>query len=130
MRDGNEIVCRVQTYLGIETPYILCAPVLPRSKWGALTPKLHIPIHLDGVPHIIIISQLVAIPGAQIGSVVGDAPAWRDEIVATIDLLVSGFQPTFTDRGWTFTCRSSGKRFTGSFSDPPYSIGWPDKNGR
>ena len=27
MRDGNEIVCRVQTDLGIETPYILCVPV-------------------------------------------------------------------------------------------------------
>jgi toxin CcdB len=36
-------------------------------------------------------SQLVAIPGAQIGSVIGDASAWRDEIVAAIDLLVSGF---------------------------------------
>ena len=91
MRDGNELVCRVQTDLGIETPYILCAPVLLRSEWGALIPKLHIPIHLDGVPHIIIMSQLVAIPGAQIGSVIGDASAWRDEIVAAIDLLVSGF---------------------------------------
>lgn len=91
MRDGNEIVCRVQTDLGIETPYILCAPVLPRSKWGVLAPKLHIPIHLDGVPHIILMSQLVAIPGAQIGSVVGNASVWRDEIVAAVDLLVSGF---------------------------------------
>lgn len=91
MRDGNEIVCRVQTDLGIETPYILCAPVLLSSEWGALIPKLHIPIHLDGVPHIIIMSQLVAIPGTQIGSVISDASAWRDEIVAAIDLLVSGF---------------------------------------
>lgn len=91
MRDGNEIVCRVQTDLGIETPYILCAPVLLRSEWGALTPKLHIHIHLDDVAHIIIMSQLVAIPGAQIGPVIGDASAWRDEIVAAIDLLVSGF---------------------------------------
>jgi toxin CcdB len=91
VRDGNELVCRVQTDLGIETPYILCAPVLPRSEWGALTPKLHIPILLDGSPHIILMSQLVAIPGRQMGSVIGDASAWRDEIVAAIDLLVSGF---------------------------------------
>ena len=91
MRDGSEIVCRVQTDLGIETPYILCAPVLLRSKWGALIPKLHIPIHLDGVPHIIIMSQLVAIPGTKIGPVISDASAWRDEIVAAIDLLVAGF---------------------------------------
>ncbi|WP_372884712.1 CcdB family protein [Shimia sp.] len=91
LRDGNEIVCRVQTDLGIETPYILCAPVVLRSEWGALAPRLHIPIHLDGVPHIIIMSQMVAIPGAQIGPVIADASAWRDEIVAAIDLLVSGF---------------------------------------
>ncbi|PVA05221.1 hypothetical protein DC363_16380 [Thalassorhabdomicrobium marinisediminis] len=91
MRDGHEIVCRVQTDLGIETPYILCAPVLPRSQWGALTPKLHIPIHLDGAPHVILMSQLVALPSVQIGSVIGDASAWRDKIVAAVDLLVSGF---------------------------------------
>ncbi|MFG6519505.1 hypothetical protein ACGYLX_18875 [Sulfitobacter sp. 1A13496] len=91
MRDGEEIVCRVQTDLGIETPYILCAPVFPRAAWGALIPKLHVPIHLDGVPHIIAMSQLVAIPGAQIGSIIGDASVWRDEIVAAIDLLAFGF---------------------------------------
>ena len=91
LRDGNEIVCRVQTDLGIETPYILCAPVLLRSEWGALTPKLHIHIRLNDVPHVIVMSQMVAIPGAQIGSVIGEASAWRDEIVAAIDLLVSGF---------------------------------------
>lgn len=91
LRDGNELVCRVQTDLGIETPYILCAPVIRRSQWGALIPKLHIPIHLDGDPHVIIMSQMVAIPGAQLGPVIGDASAWRDEIVAAIDLLVTGF---------------------------------------
>lgn len=91
LRDGNEIVCRVQTYLGIETPYALCAPVLLRSEWGALTPKLHIQIHLNDVPHVIVMSQMVAIPGAQLGSVIGDTSAWRDEIVAAVDLLVSGF---------------------------------------
>lgn len=91
LRDGNEIVCRVQTNLGIETPYILCAPVLPRSEWGALTPKLHISFSYVGVLHVIIMSQMVALPGAQIGPVIGDASERRDEIVAAIDLLVSGF---------------------------------------
>jgi toxin CcdB len=36
-------------------------------------------------------SQLVAILGAQIGSGIGDASVRRDEIVAAIDLLASGF---------------------------------------
>lgn len=91
LRDGDELICRVQADLGIETSYVLCAPVLPRSEWGALIPKLHIPVHLDSVPHVIIMSQLIALPGGQIGSIIGDASAWRDEIVAAIDLLVSGF---------------------------------------
>lgn len=91
LRDGDELVCRVQTDLGTETPYVLCAPVLPRSEWGALIPKLHIPVHLDDVPHVIIMSQLIALPSGQIGSSIGDASAWRDEIGAAVDLLVSGF---------------------------------------
>ncbi|WP_323765812.1 CcdB family protein [Marinovum sp.] len=84
-------MCRVQTDLGLETPYILVAPVVPRSDWGRLTPKLHIPCELDGVAHVILMSQLVALPGADLGPPVGDASAWRDDIVAAVDLLVSGF---------------------------------------
>ncbi len=91
LRDGGELVCRVQTDLGVETPYILCAPVVPRSGWGALTPKLHIAIQFEGAPHVLLMSQLVALPGAQMGPAIGDASAWRDEIIAAIDLLVSGF---------------------------------------
>lgn len=91
LRDGNELICRIQTDLGIETPYILCAPVLPRTKWGAIVPKLHIVIHLDGIAHVILMSQMIALPGTQMGPVIGDASAWRDEIVAAVDLLVSGF---------------------------------------
>jgi toxin CcdB len=91
LRDGNEIVCRIQTDLGIETPYILCAPVLPRSEWGVLIPKLHISFQFDGLPYVLIMSQMVALPGAQIGPAIGDASAWRDEIVAAVDLLISGF---------------------------------------
>lgn len=91
LRDGDELICRIQTDLGIETPYILCAPVIPRAKWGAIVPKLHIVIHLDGISHVILMSQMIALPGSQIGPVIGDASAWRDEIVAAVDLLVSGF---------------------------------------
>ncbi|MGS4947514.1 CcdB family protein [Meridianimarinicoccus sp. RP-17] len=91
LRDGAELVCRIQTDLGIETPFILCAPVFPRSEWGALTPKLHVAFQLDGHPYVVIMSQMVALPGAQIGPVVGDASEARDELVAAVDLLVSGF---------------------------------------
>ena len=91
LRDGSELVCRIQTDLGIETPYVLCAPVVPRSGWGALTPRLHIAFQLEGIPHVILMSQMIALPRTRIGAAVGDASAWRDEIVAAVDLLVSGF---------------------------------------
>ncbi|MCB1340305.1 MAG: CcdB family protein [Pseudooceanicola sp.] len=91
MRDRGELVCRVQTDLGVETPYVLCAPVVRRLDWGALVPKLHIPVDLDGLPHVIVVSQVVAIPGRMLGPAVADLSAWRDEIIAAVDLLVSGF---------------------------------------
>ncbi|MGX0877499.1 toxin CcdB [Roseovarius sp. MBR-154] len=91
LRGGGELVCRVQSDLGLETPYILCAPVVPQAGWGALVPRLHIPFALEGVAHVILMSQLVALPGSEIGMVVGDAFPLRDEIIAAVDLLVSGF---------------------------------------
>lgn len=91
LHGGSELVCRVQTDLGIETAYILCAPVVQRATTGAPIPKLHISIRLDDTPHIILMSQLVALPGTELGVIVGDASSHRDEIVAAIDLLISGF---------------------------------------
>ena len=91
LRDGDELVCRVQTDLGVETPFVLCAPIIARSDWGALVPKLHIPIDFAGDPHVIVMSQMVALPSAQIGAKVGDASDQQDALVAAVDLLVSGF---------------------------------------
>src|SRR5690554_5302016 len=91
LRDGSALVCRVQPNLGIETTYSPCAPGLPLAGWGALAPKLHISLHLEGVPHVIVMSQMVALPSAEIGPVIGNASDQRDEIVDAIDLLVSGF---------------------------------------
>ena len=58
---------------------------------GALTPKLHIEVLFEGAPHVVIMSQMIALPGTQIGPAVGDVFAWRDDIVAAVDLLVTGF---------------------------------------
>ena len=91
LRRRDALVCRVQTDLGLDTPYILCAPVLPRAEWGALIPKLHVPILLGGAPHVLLMSQLASIPAEEIGPEVGDVSAWRDEIETALTLLVSGF---------------------------------------
>jgi len=36
-------------------------------------------------------SQIIALPTRDLGLVVGDASSLRDEIIAAVDLLVSGF---------------------------------------
>ena len=91
LRDGEELVCRVQADLGVETPYVLCAPVVPRSEWGALVPKLHLEVAVGDAACVILMSQLVALPRSELGPVVGAALALRDDIIAAVDLIVSGF---------------------------------------
>lgn len=91
LREGGELVCRVQTDLGVETPFVLCAPVVPRSGWGALVPKLHIAVTVGDEPCVIVMSQMVALPVGVIGPVVGSAADRREEMVAAVDLLVTGF---------------------------------------
>ncbi|WP_428928990.1 CcdB family protein [Marinibacterium sp. SX1] len=91
LRDGPELVCRVQTDLGVDTPYLLCAPVQRRDDWGALVPRLHIPCQVGGEAHVIVMSQMVALPAGVLGPEIANAVAERDRIVAAVDLLVSGF---------------------------------------
>lgn len=91
LRADPRLVCRVQTDLGVETAYVLCAPVVAQDGWGPPVPRLHIPVVLDGRPHLIVMTQLVALPAGAIGPMVGHAGSARDAIVAAVDLLVSGF---------------------------------------
>lgn len=90
-RDGRDLICRIQTDLGVETPFVLVAPVMPKADWGRLVPRLHLETRLDGVPHVIVMTQLIALPAREIGVQLGSAEALRDDIVAAVDLLVTGF---------------------------------------
>lgn len=91
MRDGNETVCRVQTDLGADTAYVLCAPVVPASDWGAPIPRLHLALDVADERHLILMSQMVALPRSSLGPIIGTAADLRDEIVRAVDLLVTGF---------------------------------------
>lgn len=91
LRGGGELVCRVQADLGVETPYILCAPVVPRSEWRSLVPKLHLEVAVGETACVVLMSQLVALPRNELGPVVGGALDKRDAIIAAVDLIVSGF---------------------------------------
>ncbi|PZQ51295.1 MAG: hypothetical protein DI556_03745 [Rhodovulum sulfidophilum] len=91
LRIGDELVCRVQTDLGLATPYILCAPVVLRSSWGTPVPRLHVAFEIEGVAHLVLMTEMVALPAEDLGAVVGSADTRRDEIVQAVDLLVVGF---------------------------------------
>lgn len=91
LREVGDLVCRVQADLGAATPYILCAPVIPRSEWGALVPKLHLEVTVGDAACVVLMSQLVALPRSELGNVVGDAVHLRDDIIAAVDLIGSGF---------------------------------------
>ena len=89
LRSGD-IVCRVQADLGVEMPYTLCAPIVWRGGLGALIPRLHIEVEFDGAPHVVVMTQLVAIPSDRLGPVVGDVSPCEDEMVDAVRLLVAG----------------------------------------
>lgn len=91
MRDGDELVCRIQTDLGAETAYILCAPVVRSRDWLTPIPILHIHFDLGGEEHLVLMTQMLALPSAMLGPVIGSATTARDAIVRAVDLLVTGF---------------------------------------
>jgi toxin CcdB len=91
LRTGDELVCRIQTDLGVATPYLLCAPVVRSDLWGPPIPRLHLPVDAEGAPHLILMTQMVAIPARDLGAIVGTADGQMDAIVQAVDLLVTGF---------------------------------------
>jgi toxin CcdB len=91
LRTGDELVCRIQTDFGIATPFLLCAPVVRRDTWGPPIPRLHVPVEIDGVAHLILMTQMVSLPAFDLGPIVGSAEPRRDAIVQAVDLLVTGF---------------------------------------
>lgn len=91
LRTGDELVCRIQTELGVATPFLLCAPVVRRDAWGPPIPRLHVATGIDGVAHLILMTQMLAIPARDLGAVVGSADPQRDAIIRAVDLLVTGF---------------------------------------
>lgn len=41
LRDGDELVSRIQSDPGVETAYLLWAPLVRQDQWGPATPRLH-----------------------------------------------------------------------------------------
>ncbi|MEQ6250888.1 CcdB family protein [Sulfitobacter sp. HNIBRBA3233] len=91
LRGGGEIVCRIQSDLGTDTAYILSAPVVARAGWGMPVPLLHVPVTVAGDPHLVLMTQMVALPASELGTPIGSAEGARDDIIRAVDLLVTGF---------------------------------------
>jgi toxin CcdB len=91
LKTGDELVCRIQTDFGVATPFLLCAPVVRRDAWGTAVPRLHVELRIDGVAHLVLMTQMLALPASDLGAIVGTAERERDAIVHAVDLLVTGF---------------------------------------
>lgn len=91
LKSGTEIVCRIQTDLGADTPMLLCAPIAARNLLRDVVPRLHLEVEVAGVPSVLLMSQMSAVPKRELGSILGHANHLRDQIVAAVDLLVTGF---------------------------------------
>jgi hypothetical protein len=48
-------------------------------------------IEVDGLAHLILMTQMLALPASDLGAIVGTAERERDAIVHAVDLLVTGF---------------------------------------
>ncbi len=88
---SGPLACRLQTDLGTPTPYLLCAPVVAAADWGPPVPRLHVDTQVHGARHLILMTQLIALPASELTEPVGDASAVQDDLKRAVDLLVSGF---------------------------------------
>ena len=53
--------------------------------------RVHLPVTIDDVEYVVFVTELTAIPSSVLGGVVASLKHRRHEIVAAIDLLITGF---------------------------------------
>lgn len=87
---GGGLAIRLQSDLGVQTPYLLCAPVVVAKEWTP-TARLHIAVDLEDAPHYVIMTQIAALPASALGAEIGSLARHRDDIKRALDLLVDGF---------------------------------------
>lgn len=89
-----------------ETPYLLdlqsdvmsvlsirlVAPVRKMSLHSAsMIKRIHVPVIIDGEKYIAFISEMAAVPQSVLGNQYSHVKESRTEIIAAIDLMVTGF---------------------------------------
>lgn len=79
------LVCVLQSPLAGGPDRILC-PVATRAPTGRTAPLLM----LDGVPHALLLRQMISLPLRVLAEQAGTAEHLRDEIIRGLDLLFTG----------------------------------------
>ncbi len=70
---------------------ILFAPVMHRSYVQNTVKKLYIDCVVGGEPHLVLMTEMIALPASDIGEAANASRVDRDAIVTAVDLLVTGF---------------------------------------
>jgi len=66
-------------------------PLVPRKRYSGKPPtKLTLMATLRGVEYVLVVPELAAIPKSALGEVVGSLAARRGDLVAALDLLLTG----------------------------------------
>lgn len=66
-------------------------PVLSKSAAGPLLPNLHVPVMVNGKPHIALVHLMAAVTVQQCGKRIDNLEDHSSEIIAAVDFLFQGF---------------------------------------
>lgn len=91
-RGRTPYILDVQADVMSVLPTRLVCPIRPRSGLG-IDPieRLHLPVTIENEDCVVFLSELTAVPASMIGCPIASLQRRRQEIVAGIDLLITGF---------------------------------------
>lgn len=91
LRSGAELVldCQADVLHGSERRFVI--PLLPAGSVPRPLPRLTPVFVVNGEEHVLTTLAAASIPRTEIGPTVGSLADQRDQIIAAIDMLVTGF---------------------------------------
>ncbi len=88
--DGEYLLDLQSDFLELYNSRVV-APVLSASAFPGAATGLNPVVELEGVPHVVLVHLLSAIPSHQLGAVVADLSAEADQFTRALDLLFQGY---------------------------------------
>ncbi len=91
-RGRTPYVLDVQAEVMSVLPTRLVCPIRPRTDLPYdPVARVHLPVIIDGGEFVVFVSELTGVPASILGPPVFSLRDYRQEIVAAVDLLVTGF---------------------------------------